>query len=69
MITITDMSASAKKFGAVYEAWMNPLCKKIDLPLTALCIFMFFATTTTSNIYIYRCSNINWTYIIIVICV
>jgi len=49
MITITDMSASAKKFGAVYEAWMQPLCKKMGLPLTALCIFMFFANNPEKN--------------------
>ena len=49
MITITEMSASAKKFGAVYEEWMQPLCKKMGLPLTALCIFMFFANNPDKN--------------------
>ena len=49
MITITDMSASAKKFGAVYEAWMQPLCQKMGMPFTALCIFMFFANNPDKN--------------------
>ena len=43
------MSASAKKFGAVYEAWMHPVCAKTGMPLTALCIFMYFANNPDKN--------------------
>ncbi len=49
MITITDISASAKKYGSVYETWMRPVCRKAGIPHTALCIFMFFANNPHKN--------------------
>ena len=49
MITITDISASAKKYAAVYETWMRPVCRKAGIPHTALCIFMFFANNPDKN--------------------
>ena len=49
MIAITNISAASKKFGAVYEAWMQPLCKILDLPFTAVCILMYFANNPNNN--------------------
>ena len=49
MITITDISASAKKYATVYESWMRPVCRKAGIPHTALCIFMFFANNPDKN--------------------
>ncbi len=49
MITVTNISATAKKFGVVYEAWMQPLCKILDLPFTAVCILVYFANNPNKN--------------------
>lgn len=49
MLTITNINAVTKKIGAVYEEWMQPLCKILDLPFTALCILMYFANNPHKN--------------------
>ena len=49
MITITDVSASAKKYADVYESWLRPVCRKAGIPHTALCILMFFSGNPESN--------------------
>ena len=43
MTTATHMFDHSKKLAEAYEKVMQPLCKKLDMPKTALDVLMFLA--------------------------
>ena len=49
MLTITDINAMTKKIEMLYEEWMQPLCKILDIPYTALCVLLYFGNNPSKN--------------------
>ena len=49
MIGITEFNAMAKRLNAAYENAMQPLCKSMALPFTAVAILMYFANNPDKN--------------------
>ena len=49
MTTATHMFDHSKKLAEAYEKVMQPLCKKLDMPKTALDVLMFLANNPEFN--------------------
>ena len=49
MTTATHMFDHSKKLAEAYEKVMQPLCKKLDMPKTALDVLMFLANNPELN--------------------
>lgn len=49
MISITEVNAMAKRLNAAYENAMQPLCKAMMLPFTAVAALMYFANNPEKN--------------------
>ena len=49
MTTATHMFVHSKKLAEAYEKVMQPLCKKLDMPKTALDVLMFLANNPEFN--------------------
>ena len=49
MLCITDINATTKKLSALYEEWMQPICKALGVPFTALVVLMYFANNPNKN--------------------
>lgn len=49
MISITDMNATSKRLTSLYEEWMQPICKTLGMPFTALVVLMYFANNPNKN--------------------